>query len=170
VALGNFNHHVQLPATDLVIVLHTQMGFRHAAGYGCEISRLQRFCATKDAFILADHMMAAPVNQVWQIGAARLKLLKVHVAQSFDGREEALQYLYAFFALRAPLIVFSAGVRVLDHGIAYHHLMAGRQRQPLVFQRAAVQQYGVTGASETRGKLVHDADPGADEFILCALA
>ncbi len=73
------------------------------------------------------------------------------------------------FALGAAIVVFATRVAVLDHGIANHHLYAGRHGEPFVFEGAAVQQDGVIGASEAGGELVHDANPCANKFIFGTL-
>src|SRR5882724_10198506 len=115
-------------------------------------------------------MVTPSVNQFWQFIAVSLQLREGYVAQRFDRREVTPQQRHALFALCAPLIVFTARMPVLDHGIADHHGQARRQWQSLEFQRTAIQHDGVIRACEAGGKLVHDTYAGTYEFVLRMLA
>src|SRR5256885_5098250 len=114
--------------------------------------------------------MATTEDEIGQIGTMAFELNEGDVAQGFYGRESAFQDAHAFFALRSAVIVFTAGMFMLDHGVTDDHRHAGWQGKQFVLQRATIEQNGLTDASKTRGELIHDADTRADKFVLRALA
>src|SRR5205814_2547995 len=98
------------------------------------------------------------------------QLNEADVPQCFYGGKRAFQAAHAFFALRSAVIVFAAGMFMLDHGVTDDHCHAGWKGEQFVFQRAAIEKNGLTDASKTRSELIHDADTRADKFVFRALA
>src|SRR5262245_49176100 len=99
----------------------------------------------------------------------RFKLRGCDITKGPNRREVLPEDTDALFALRATVVVFTAGVAVFDHGVAYDHGYAVRQSHEFVFERPAVEQNGVMRAAETGSKLIHDADAGTDKFVFGAL-
>src|SRR5690242_11648288 len=109
--------------------------------------------------------MATAIDQLRKISTMGFQLSRRDVAQRIDRREVLPEKTHAFFALRAAIVVFTAGVAVFDHGVADDHGNPGGKRQELIFEGTAIEKDGVMRAAEAGGELVHDADASADKFI-----
>ena len=93
-----------------------------------------------------------------------------NISESFDSGEKIREDFYSLLTLLAPPVVFASGILVLDHGVTDHQLYIRGNGDQFESQRAAVEQQRMVLLSHARNKLVHDADPRTDEFVLGLLA
>ena len=93
------------------------------------------------------------------------------VAQGDDLGAVLLEDVEAGFHLGAAGVVAAAvGEGVLDHGVADDDADVGRDGREGVGEEAGVDHDGVVLLAAADDELVHDADVGADEGVLGALA
>jgi hypothetical protein len=151
---------VQLPAGDLEVVAHRDVGGVEHRAEPRPVARLDRRHRVPHALVLGDDVAGAPA----QDGLERVDRLQVRATE----RVEA-QRLGRGRALGAPVAVRAVRERVPDPGVD------DEQRQPGVVQRqrhrgharvGEVEQQGVTRARQHRHGLVHATGRCPDVVVL----
>jgi hypothetical protein len=169
-AFGKFDHDIEFAATDLVQVAKTAVRLPHQLSETIEISGAETASAVAHTLIFLDHMTAALKDFIGEIFRVLQQLIDGEIAQRSDIGIPLRENFHTFLTLFAALIVFSAGVLVLDHGVTDRHSHSVGNGDELELERTAVEQEGVASFSQAGDKLVHDADMGADKNIFASLA
>ena len=93
-------------------------------------------------------------------------MLDRYIAQSANGGIPLWRSNALLLRTLHGAVVGARSEIVLHLRVADHQADARRNRNELVLERTAIEKKCVTGFAHAGNELVHDADAGADEFVL----
>ena len=163
--LGQSGQHIDLGTGDLKVVAHRDMGSVHGAPTGDEIAGLKRALRLEHARVLGDDVATAAVDELGQLAAFGLELLRRHVAQRLDRPEIAAEQPHPFLASLAPQIVLAARMLVADPAVGDEQPQVWRDGDMARGETAAIDQERMPGDAAAGDILIHHPAAHADEII-----
>lgn len=160
---GDLDEGVELLRAILKILNGTAMGRRHEAAKGGGVAGLEIIDGGKHAFVLADDVGGAALNERRHFGGGELGAGGIA-----KGRNT--QDLRRLETLIAAFIVFASGEGVFNTGIHDEETDIVRKGNGRDRLGAAIQIDGVILLAEDGGNLVEQAAAHADKFILSLAA
>ena len=132
--------------------------------------RLEAPRRLQDPRVLGDDVAAAPVDELRQLAALGVKLIRRHVAQRLDRPEIAAEQAHALLARLTPQIVLAARMLMADPAVGDEKPQVRGYGDMARSEAAAIDQQRMPGDAAAGEILIHHAAAHADEIIFRPLA